>query len=61
MCRAEDCLEEVIHELLQRALGGEQPGQVDLGHQLVAPLVVLLGVGVVADQVPHLDAWDDKV
>ena len=56
MGRAEDCLEEVIHELLQRALGGEQPGQVDLGYQLVAPLVVLLGVGVVADQVPHLDA-----
>ena len=58
---AEDCLEEVIHELLQRALGGEQPGQVDLRHQLVTPLVVLLRVGVVSDQMPHLDAWDDRV
>ena len=57
---AEDCLEEIIHELLQRPLGGEEPRQVNLRHQLVAALVILLGVGVVADQMPHLNAWDDK-
>ena len=55
MSRAEDCLEQIVHKLLQRSLGGEQPGEVDLGHQLVAPLVVLLRVGVMADEMPHLD------
>ena len=56
MSCAENCLEQVVHELLERALGGQQPRQVDLGDQLVAPLVVLLTVGVVAHQVPHFDA-----
>ena len=52
---AEDCLKQIINKLLQCSLGGQQPGQVDLRHQLVGPLVVLLIVCVVSDQVPHLD------
>ena len=52
--RAEDCLEEIINKLLKRSLGGEEAGEVDLRHQLVGPLI-LLTVGVVTDEVPHLD------
>ena len=52
--RAEDGFKQIVHELLERALGGEQPRQIDLGDHLVAPLAVsLLGLGV-THEVPHL-------
>ena len=54
MCRTENCLEQIINELLECSLGGQQSGEVDFGDQLVAPLV-LLTVGVVTDEMPHLD------
>ncbi len=52
MGRAEDGLEEIVHELLHGPLGGEQARQVDLRDQLVRALVLLI-VRVVAHQVPH--------
>lgn len=37
-------------------LGGQQPGQVDLGHHLAAPVTLLLvSVVMVLHQMPHLD------
>lgn len=54
---AEYRLEQIVDELLQRALRGQQPRQVDLRHHFVAPLALLLRVGVVVlDQVPDLQA-----
>lgn len=47
MCRAEDRLEQIVDKLLQSALRGQQSGQVYLGHHLVPPLALLLGVRVV--------------
>lgn len=45
-------------------LGGQQPGQVDLGHHLAAPVTLLLvPVLMVLHQMPHLNptlqVWGD--
>ena len=53
--RAEDGLEQIVHELLQGALGGQQARQVDLRDHLVAALAVTLLRLRVTDEVPHLD------
>ena len=54
---AEDGLEEVVHELLQRALGGQRPRQVDLANHLAtAVALALVQVATVLDQVPQLGA-----
>ena len=49
----EDGLEQVVHELLHGALGGEEACEVDLGDHFVRSLV-LARVGVVTHQVPQL-------
>ena len=54
MGRRENSLEQIIDKLLHGALGGEQPGQVDLGDQLVGPLVLVV-VRVMTHQMPHLN------
>ena len=56
---AEDGLEQVVHVLLQRYLGGQQPSQVDLRHHLVGALVASVlpahvRMVVVTHQMPHL-------
>ena len=56
MRRAEDRLEEVVDELLERALRGQEPRQVDLRDHLVVPLAVLVVVPLVSHQVPDLEA-----
>ena len=55
----EDGLEQVVHVLLQRNFGGEEPRQVNLRHHFIAPLVAIFAavvVVVMADQMPHFDA-----
>ena len=61
MSSAKYCLEKIIHKLLHRCLGGQQPREVDLGHKLAAALVVLQTVAVMPHQVPHLNPWREEI
>jgi len=56
MRRAEDRLEQVVDELLQRALRRQQSRQVDLRHHLVVTLAVFIVVPLVPHQMPDLKA-----
>ena len=53
MRRAEDSLEEVVDELLERAFRGQQPRQVDLRDHLAVPLTFLVIVPLVSHKMPE--------
>jgi hypothetical protein len=51
--RTEDRLEEVVHELLERSLRGQQPRQVDLRDHLAVSLTLLIIVPLVSHKMPE--------